>query len=88
MNRIIADPKYFKCSSLVLIKSLLYLFFVTLISGCSLSGSIKSNSSQKDETPASPIASPVTGSDELRLTEPTDYIKPSNQSAYPITGYL
>lgn len=59
--------------------------FAFLISSCSLSGSIKSIS-QKDEAPASPVVSPVTGSDELRLTEPTDYIKPTNQTAYPLAG--
>jgi hypothetical protein len=64
--------------------SLIFLFY----SGCSLSGKIKSAGSQTDDTSpvASPVASPVTGSDELRVSEPTEYIKPSNQSSYLLSG--
>lgn len=64
---------------------LLFTFFF-LTQGCSLSGKISSfKKSQKDES-FSPITSPVTGSEELKLSDPNDYIKISNQTNYPITG--
>lgn len=61
------------------------------LSSCSLSGKIRSigsDDTELSENPKviSPVVEPVVGTDELRLNTPAEFINPSNQSQYPISG--
>lgn len=65
-----------------IISYLLLSVYIFLNYSCSLSGSIKSNASAVK----GPVVSPVTGDASLRFDTPTNYITPSNQSSYLLSG--